>query len=73
MTQETTERIDSTPENPLPNGGAYAVVHYQDSDGSPTEKESALRAEIIEYSIENVPVVLTIIDMTEPEEDETLE
>lgn len=68
MTQETTERIDPTPENPLPSGGAYAMVYYQDADGSPTPKESALRAEIIEYTVENVPIAMTLIDMTEGED-----
>lgn len=64
MTQEpTTERIEPTEDEPLPNGGAYAVVYYQDVDGTPVPKTQALRAEVFEYTIENAPIAMTIIDL----------
>ena len=40
-----TERIDE----PTPNGGVYAIANFQDSDGSPAEKNNAKRVEIVEY------------------------
>lgn len=65
MTQEpTTERIEPTDGEPLPNGGAYAIVYYQDIDGGPAPKPQALRAEVFEYSVENAPIAMTIIDLT---------
>lgn len=64
MTEPTTERIEPTEDEPLPNGGAYAIVYYQDIDGGPTPKGKALRAEVFEYSVENKPIAMTIIDLT---------
>lgn len=34
---------------PTPCGGDYCVVMFKDSDGNPTEKESAVGYEIQEY------------------------
>lgn len=39
------ERIDG----PTPNGGAYAIIYYQDAQGELTDKSSAVRAELIEF------------------------
>ena len=62
--QPTTERIDATDDEPLPNGGAYAIVYYQDSDGTPVPKESALRVEAIEYRADGKELSITLIDLT---------
>lgn len=34
---------------PTPHGGIYAIAYYQDANGQPTDKPSAVAAEIIEY------------------------
>ena len=67
---ETTERVNATPDEPLPNGGAYAIVHYQDVDGTPVTKAEALRAEVFEYKADGTAIAVTILDMTGVEEDD---
>jgi hypothetical protein len=63
---QTTERIEG---DDLPNGGAYAVVYYQDIDGAPTTKDKALRAEIFEYSAQDKPLGITMLDLMGAEDD----
>lgn len=70
MSQEpTTERIEATKDEPLPNGGAYTIVYYQDIDGAPVPKAQALRAEVFEYSAEDKPIAMTIIEITGKSDD----
>lgn len=38
-----------TKSGPTPNGGDKSTIYYQDSTGSPTDKSTAQKAEIIEY------------------------
>lgn len=66
---ETTERVEATAEEPLPNGGAYAILFYQDEDGTPVPKQAALRAEAIEYTAEGKPISVTILDFTGADDD----
>jgi hypothetical protein len=53
------ERIEATEEEPLPNGGKYAVVRYEGADGLPATKATATKAEVIEYSADDRPISLT--------------
>lgn len=36
-------------EGPTPNGGAYSIGYFQDSDGRPTTKDKAARIEAVEF------------------------
>jgi len=56
---DTTERIEATEAEPLPNGGKYAIVRYEGADGLPASKATATRAEVIEYSADDRPISLT--------------
>jgi len=58
---DTTERIEATEKDPLPNGGKYAIVRYEGADGLPATKATATRAEIIEYSADDRPISLIIM------------
>jgi hypothetical protein len=58
---QTTERIEG---DDLPYGGAYAIVYYQDIDGAPTTKDKALKAEIFEYTAQDKPIAITMLDLT---------
>lgn len=50
----------------LPNGGAYALVYYRDSDGSAVPKAEALRAEVVEFDATGIPIAITFIDLSSP-------
>lgn len=52
---ETQERI----EGPTPNGGAYAIAFWHAEDGSPTDKESAVTCEVVEYDANDQVVFRT--------------
>lgn len=47
----------------LPNGGAYAIAYYQDADGTPVEKEQAVRVEVFEYDENDKPISYTVIEV----------
>lgn len=55
LSQVTSERRDQ----PTPNGGAYSIIYFQDSDGNPTVKDEAVKAEIVEYSQDGKELVRT--------------
>lgn len=45
MSNDCFERVDG----PTPNGGAYAIAYFRDSDGKPCPKDKAKTMEIVEY------------------------
>ena len=45
--QGYSQRIDE----PTPNGGAYSIAYYHDSEGMPCPKEKASRIEIVEFDL----------------------
>ena len=47
----------------LPNGGDYAIVYFQDADGSPVPESQAVRMEAIEYNKSDKPIAITFIDV----------
>lgn len=65
---KTSERIEGTEDDPLPNGGAYAIVYYQDVDGTPVPKEAALKIEVHEFDASDKPLQITFIDLTAVED-----
>ncbi len=55
-----TERI----EGPTPRGGAYAIAYYQDANGQPADKASAVAVEIVEYDAAGVALWRTYAEVT---------
>ncbi|HEY9697014.1 MAG TPA: hypothetical protein V6D10_07110 [Trichocoleus sp.] len=62
--QPTAERIDATDDEPLPNGGAYAICYFRDADGTPTTREEAMKIEAVEFNEAGKPIAMTFIDLT---------
>lgn len=56
----TSRRLDA---DDLPNGGAYAILHFRDADGSPVEEEDAIQIEAFEYNASGKPIAITFIDV----------
>ena len=44
---------------PTPEGGAYFIAYFSDSDGKPCEKSEAVHFEIIEYDKNDVELART--------------
>ena len=59
MTEPKSERVNG----PIPNGGSYAIIYWQDVDGMPVTKEEALRAEVFEYAADGRAIAVTILDL----------
>lgn len=55
----TTRRIDRE----TPNGGAYAVVFFQDDNGEPVPESQATKAEIVEYTSTDEVVMRTYAEV----------
>ncbi len=64
---KTSRRIDG---DDLPNGGAYAILHFQDADGSPVEEKDAIRIEVFEYTASGKPIAITLIDVNGGSDDD---
>ncbi|MBH8566732.1 hypothetical protein I8748_32050 [Nostoc sp. CENA67] len=57
----TQERIDQA----TPNGGDYSIIYYQDAEGNPTSKDTAKKAEVVEFKSGGKQVFRTYATLTE--------
>lgn len=59
MSKPTSQRSDG----PTPHGGTYAIANWRDANGTPTTKDDAVAAEIIEFDAQDREVFRTIMEI----------